>query len=155
MHRGSVTSSVVTDRFGINIRGTGTRGNLVQGNFIGTDANGTGANGNVISSIIIDSGAQENLIGGLNDTPGEKCSGQCNLISENGFDGVQIIRASTMSNTVRGNHIGMNVSGTAAIGNVNMGIQLGAGAAYNLIGGDSPSQRNLVSGNQHLGITIA
>jgi parallel beta-helix repeat protein len=101
------------------------------------------------SGISIDSGASHNLIGGSNALPGGSCTGDCNLISGNGVNGVRIEGSDTVSNTVSGNYIGTDVSGTAAIPNNCEGVRISAGAQYNVIGPD-----NLISGNSGVGIQI-
>jgi len=96
-------------------------------------------------------------IGGNNATPGGACTGDCNLISGNMGDGLRMgVWQSTgpMSNTISGNYIGVNISGTAAISNTNSGIYISDGANNNTIGGDSPSERNVISGNDADGMTI-
>jgi subtilisin-like proprotein convertase family protein len=62
-------------------------------------------------------------------------------------------------NQIDGNFIGTDVSGTRASGSRCSGIRLvdsqgGAGAGGNLIGGEAPENRNLVSGNEQCGILL-
>jgi len=49
-----------------------------------------------------------------------------------------------MHNTVVGNFISTDVSGTAPISNGNSGIGIGYGASYNRVGSDAPGERNLI-----------
>ena len=104
------------------------------------------------NGVQIDSGASHNTIGG--DTPGER-----NLISGNGGPGygdgagVWIQDNGTMHNTVSGNYIGTDVNGTSALSNTS-GVWIGEGASYNTIGGDTPGERNLISGNVFEGVGI-
>jgi photosystem II stability/assembly factor-like uncharacterized protein len=133
--------------FGIGVYGEGSVDNVISGNYIGTNLSGTAAMGNIYNGIGINGGAQNNLIGG--DTPGKR-----NLISGNGEDGVQINDSNTMSNIVSGNYIGTNASGTALIPNSHIGVNLGNGAQNNLIGGDTASERNLISGNLEVGVLL-
>jgi titin len=137
---------------GVRIYGSTTNSNTVSGNYIGTKVNGTTALGNGGDGIKITDGPQYNVIGGSNATPGGACSGECNLISGNNENGVRIYGSTTNSNTVSGNYIGTNVSGTAAIGNVKSGVVIGA--QYNLIGGDTPEERNIISGNGKHGVHV-
>ncbi len=125
---------------GVGIVGTGTTNNTVSGNTMGTNIHGTAALPNNGAGVTVGWGAQRNRIGG--GTPDER-----NVISGNGKEGVWIGGGGTMSNTISGNFIGTNVSGTAAIGNAWNGVWIGLGAQYNLIGGSTPGQRNLISGN--------
>ncbi len=133
---------------GIRIHGSNTLGNLVVGNTIGTNISGTAAISNTGEGIVIGDGAQYNVVGG--DTPGER-----NLISGNGSQpwhaGVRFENTGTLSNTVIGNYIGTNAGGTAIIGNAGEGVQIRDGAQYNVVGGDTPEERNLISGNGSAG----
>jgi hypothetical protein len=119
----------------------GTSGNLVQGNLIGTNKDGTAALGNGWGVLIRD-GAADNTIGGT--TPEAR-----NLISGNA-EGV-VLNAAASHNTVAGNYIGTDLSGTAAVGNSIVGINILNGASNNTIGGTTPGAGNLISGNQGLG----
>lgn len=58
------------------------------------------------------------------------------------------------NNTVQGNHIGVNWNATADMGNLYNGIFIGGGATSNLIGGDEPAERNVISGNLYSGVEI-
>ena len=85
------------------------------------------------------------MIGGNNASPSGACSGACNLVSGNDDSGVRIEGEGTMSNTVSGNYIGTNVTGTVCIyNNQNEAVRLRDGASYSLIGGDTPAERNLL-----------
>ena len=80
-------------------------------------------------------GVSHNLIGG--DMPGER-----NLISGNGEGGVQIESYGAMSNVVSGNYIGTDVNGSTSLSNADDGVKVEGEARYNLIGGDTPGERN-------------
>jgi hypothetical protein len=142
-----ITGNLISgnDGGGVGISGLGTMNNTVSGNYIGTDVDGLAAMGNSPGVTIL-SGAQSNLIGGDNATPGGACTGECNLISGNSTTGIWIDGSSTNSNTVSGNYVGTDVSGTAPLGNQWIGITIREGQ-YNLIGGDTPAERNLISAN--------
>ena len=114
--------------------------NTVSGNYIGTNALGTGDLGNAGSGVYIDTGSQFNVIGG--DMAGER-----NVIAGNNTDGVYIHGNDTTDNTVFGNYIGTNATGLADLGNSNHGVNLDGGAQFNTIGGDTPGERNIISGN--------
>ncbi len=58
-----------------------------------------------------------------------------NVISGNGYDGVQIISAGTDDNVVAGNKIGTDVTGTIAVANGSQGVEVDGGSADNTIGG--------------------
>jgi hypothetical protein len=143
--------------YGVSIDGSGATGNLVQGNFIGTDATGTQNLGNAFNGVLLINGASGNLIGGTS-------VGARNLISGNGFSGVAIagyddnqglVHVATVNNTVEGNLIGTDVTGTHAVGNAEGGVFIDD-ADNNLIGGTTPGSRNVISGNDSFaGVYIA
>ena len=130
---------------GVHIAGEDTTDNVVSGNYIGVDATGTTALPNYDDGVrIID--APDNLIGG--DTPGER-----NVISGNDKYGIHILNEGTVGNTVSGNYIGVDESGTEALGNGNHGVRI-SNAHNNLIGGDTEGERNVISGNGNDGVKI-
>ena len=139
-----------TDGYGIVIHrdvGTAT-GNIIQGNYIGTDITGTAAFGNVADGVRID-GAAGNTIGG--DTPEKR-----NIIANSGGDGIDLrVAVGTMSagNTVQGNYIGTDITGTLARANGENGIYIN-NTPGNTIGGSSAA-RNIISGNGGAGVKIA
>jgi hypothetical protein len=61
--------------------------------------------------------------------------------------------AGAANNIVRGNYIGTNAAGTAALANDATGIQV-QGAPNNTIGGTNAADRNLISGNGSAGVFI-
>ena len=89
-----------------------SQGNTVQGNFIGTDASGDHAlvppGGGQPAVEILGDG---NLVGGtLGVTPGGPCSGACNVVAGGG------VQLHGSGNTVQGNLIGTDVTGTKSLG---------------------------------------
>ena len=122
------------------INGINGTENTIFANFIGTDVNGYTARGN-LNGVVLRDGASNNIIG------------MHNLISGNNDSGVQIVGFGTTGNHVLGNYIGTNSLGTAALGNLD-GIWLGEGAANNNIGGFTPEDRNIISGNDTFGVSI-
>ena len=117
-------------------------GNRVEGNFIGTTPDGMARLSNDVGIYLLgDSG--DNVIGGSE-------AGTGNLISGNGG---AISMAGGYRNRISGNRIGTNAPGTAAISN-SVGIGVGHGARDTLIGGTTPSERNVISGNGGSGIFI-
>ena len=93
-----------------------------------------------VNGIEISGGAKYNVIGG--DSADER-----NVISGNDKDGVWLAGADTMQNTVSGNYIGTDSTGMSALPNNSSGINITDGAAYNVVGGETPGERNLISGN--------
>ncbi len=69
----------------------------------------------------------------------------------NQFDGSGIEINNSDNNTIVGNFIGTDVTGTADLGNAGAGVYL-LGALNNTIGGTTAADRNLISGNQASGI---
>jgi len=75
-----------------------------------------------------------------------------NIISGNNTHGVYITGTGTNDNIVSGNIVGLNASGTAALGNSSFGINVDGGALRTVIGtngdgsGDA-AERNIISGN--------
>ena len=134
---------------GIHIFYRGTDSNIVSGNYIGTDATGTADLGNNGTGIVIGEGARLNIIGGT--TADER-----NVVSGNNIFGISIGRGTgTDNNSVIGNYIGTDATGTAALGNSDDGILIVDGAQFNTIGGTTPEERNIMSGNGRAGILIA
>jgi hypothetical protein len=94
---------------------------LVEGNYIGTDARGENALGNAIG---ISPNYPDTIIG--------------NLISGNTQFGINVPRGGK----IQGNLIGTDARGMNALGN-GVGISVGTG----VIGGTTPAERNIISGN--------
>jgi len=130
----------------IQIGDAGTQGNVVQGNYIGVSADGmTGIQNDGDGIFILNSSL--NVIGGNSAAAG-------NVIAAAGRNGITIFGATATGNSVWANLIGTNATGTAAIPNSVDGVRIDS-AANNVIGGATPAQSNLISGNAGNGITIA
>ena len=129
----------------IEVYGTGTDDNIIAGNFIGTDVTGTQSLGIASDGVYLADGASSNWIG-VNPLGGEAIQDEGNVISGNGYDGVQI-HGSASFNVVAGNKIGTDVTGTVALGNGSNGVEVGAGCVSNTIGGATAAAGNLISGN--------
>lgn len=112
--------------------------NLVLGNLVGTDATGTTA---IPNEIGVGLGGRNNRLGG--PTPDEQ-----NIISGNWDKGVNLLGEEVTGNVVAGNYIGPDVTGTRALGNGRGGVIIECGASGNTVGGDSPGERNVISGNR-------
>ena len=126
-------------------------GNLIQGNYIGTDATGTHALGNATGV---------HIVGASNNTVGGSVAGAGNLISGNGFNGAFnpltgiAIDESATGNIIQGNRIGTDASGMNAVPN-HLGGVIIEGGSSNQIGGPTPEARNLISGNDSIGVLVA
>lgn len=124
---------------------------LIIGNYLGVNAAGSGAK-KAMEGIHLRKGSHDNIIGGTNGvTPGGACAGDCNLISGNYQHGIVIDHSN--NNTVIGNFIGTDVNGNNAIPNADTGILI-ANSANNRIGGPTPEERNVISGNANINIEI-
>jgi hypothetical protein len=134
------------DWSGAEIHGSGAMSNTVSGNYIGTAASGMAALGNTYYGVRVYGGAQNNTMGG--DTTGER-----NVISGNGENGVHLAGEGTTGNTVSSNYIGAKVYGIAAIGNSENGVYITL-AQNNTIGGDEAGERNIISANGASGVRI-
>jgi Bacterial Ig domain len=123
--------------------GTGqTGGTVVQGNRIGTDVTGTKAIGNSGAGILIqNSGA--NVVGGTN--PGAR-----NIISANG-GGINFFGQSSTGNLIQDNYIGVDITGTVALGNGGDGIFM-SDSGNNTFGGTAMHAGNVISANGGNGI---
>jgi titin len=136
---------------GVKIEDVGTQFNTVAGNYIGTDVTGTKALGNLGWGIWMLHGATRNTIG--TDGTGSVPASKRNIISANGYYGFYIQDAGTNNNTIAGNYIGTDVTGTAPLGNELDGVLL-LGASDNLIGGTTPDAANQIAFNGNDGVLV-
>lgn len=121
-----------THSYGVLVGGTG--GNFIGGNYIGTDVTGGVKIGDYYDGLHISSGADENKV-------------VANVISGNNRvnysnPGVNI---ASNNNIVEGNFIGTTADGSAALGNLSMGLVISG--KNNVVGGDDIAARNVISGN--------
>ena len=121
---------------GVSITAAG--GNIIESNYIGTDVTGLIDLGNGGAGIVVDGNG--NII-------------RNNLISGNDGHGIQLA-AGASNNTIRGNLIGTDATGTGALGNLGDGIRLGAGASGSIIGGTAAGQGNTIAFNTGGGIVL-
>jgi hypothetical protein len=127
-------------RHGIFLTGSSS---VIQGNRIGTNAAGTAAIGNSGDGIRF-----ANVIFAL--VGGSSASAR-NLISGNLGNGIGLVSFSS-SNSVKGNYIGTDASGSVALPNGLDGIFIDS--AGNDLGGLAAGEGNLISGNGGHGIQI-
>ena len=133
---------------GIQVQGNLATDNKIQSNYIGLKQNGREALGNTEFGVLLND-AIRTLIGGKNDAANGVSFR--NIISAN-KTGIQI-EGSGHHNTISGNRIGTDESGTQDLGNQFDGIRIN-NSANNIIGGDSDGTRNLISGNGDEGVQI-
>ncbi|MBI4747502.1 MAG: DUF11 domain-containing protein [Acidobacteria bacterium] len=138
------------DTSGMLLTSTASTGSTIQGNFIGTDITGTLDVGNTQDGINVDNtpGAQ---IGGMTTTPG---TAPGNVISGNNSDGIEITGDTADTSAIRGNIIGLNATGAAAVGNGVNGVLITNSADTATVGGTTANERNVISGNGQDGVRI-
>ncbi|MEM1115134.1 MAG: hypothetical protein AAF845_12450 [Bacteroidota bacterium] len=145
---------------GAAVRITGPGENRLEANHIGLDASGTAARPNGIG-VFIDA-SPDNQIGGA--APGAEIDGANalrNVISGNavreGDDdsgiGVLVRGAAATGNVIAGNYIGTTATGTAALGNGQHGVSID-NAPENVLGGDTASLGNVISGSAEFNVLI-
>jgi parallel beta-helix repeat protein len=123
---------------GVYTDGTATR---IEGNYIGTNAAGSAALANTEDGVVVTAAS----------TIGGTAPGAGNLIAGNNRFGVALIN-STQGSVVQGNLIGLDATGSYAVGN-NWGIVVG-NSDFNQIGGTTAAARNVISGNASFGIEL-
>jgi hypothetical protein len=133
---------------GVLFDGSNTVGNAVSGCYLGIDPTGNVPVPNGICPVQISGGALSNLVGGV--TVAAR-----NVIGGGVFQGIAIRDPGTHGNVVEGNYIGLNAAATAQLSNTWAGIQIFNGAQANLVGGYTPSARNVISGNGLQGVAIS
>ncbi len=129
-------------RFGVSIDGGDTA--TIAGNYVGTDATGMLAIPNGETAIDISEG-NGHVVGGTVAAAG-------NLISGNIGTGVGIGTPTTMAR-VRGNRIGVNAAGNAALPNTTYGVYVRGTDV--VIGGNTAGSINVISGNGRDGIGMS
>jgi hypothetical protein len=122
--------------------------NTIQDDKIGTNVSGAGPLGNLQDGIFIDikTGPGGNTIGGT-------AAGTGNLISANGFNGIEITGPASANNQIEGNRIGTDATGQTAWPNQHNGILVSNTSGWT-IGAHVPAAGNLISGNKHDGVEI-
>jgi titin len=131
-------------RYGIDLGGTATTGNLVEGNLVGLTAAGSSALGNAVGV----------FIEGPNNTVGGLTAAARNVISGNRGNGLQIDLAAATGNLVEGNFIGTDTTGAVGLGNLSIGVFI-HNASSNTVGGSVAGAGNVISGNVSSGVQIA
>lgn len=109
----------------------------MQGNLIGTNIAGTAAIPNSRGGVILITAANNNTIGGTT-------AGARNVISGNGSGGI-LLSNNSIGNVIQGNYIGVDVTGTAPLGNQVAGISLNEQSNNTTIGGLAPGAGNVIA----------
>jgi hypothetical protein len=128
--------------------------NAIQGNYVGTDPSGT---------IAVSNPNDTNFGVGFsfncsNNTIGGTVAGSANVFA--GFNtGLELEPGNTIpafpdqGNLIQGNFIGTDVTGTKALSN-RVGILMSGDLPSNAVGGTTPAARNIISGNQLIGLSF-
>lgn len=111
--------------------------NVIRGSVIESNTNG----------VFVRSGSSGNTIGGTTPSAANYVRGHATAV------GILLQDVGVDNNTIIGNIIGLNASGTAPQAN-NTGIRIRRGA-NNVVGGTSANQRNIISGNVIAGIWLS
>ena len=137
------------NRLGVGIFAENTGRHVISGNYIGITADGGTTAGNRTGIYLINS--SDNVIGGQTES-------DRNVISGNRRDGIVIdggysYSLSSEGNSIIGNYIGTDPTGTLNKGNGGDGIGI-TYANNNTVGGPKDNLRNIISGNSGMGIAI-
>ena len=114
-------------------------GTQILGNLIGTNAAGTAAIANELAIAFVQSGGKDTVIGGTTATARNVISGNTSGI----YDESSIISGASSNNTISGNYIGVDVTGVAALGNVQYGIFTSSRGG--VIGGSASGAGNVIA----------
>lgn len=123
---------------------TGANGTVIRANRIGTNAAGTAAVPNAGNGIY--------GTGGTGVFVGGTIAGQGNLISGNAGLGIDLDNSSA-SWTIQGNSIGLDASGSAALGNAGGGVRMQTDS--HVVGSTFAVGRNVISANGSAGIAVS
>src|SRR5262245_27641698 len=135
---------IAVTRFGVGIRLRTGDASRIEGCWIGLDTAGLRADNG--TGIAIRAGSTGNVVGGTT-------AAARNVISGNGV-GVVLADGGTTGNLIEGDYIGTTIAGTASVSNA-VGVLLEGGAQANTIGGTTGAARNVISGNQSVGVSVA
>lgn len=141
----STNNSITNNVFGggsiphLRIRGALANGNTVRNNKVGTDQSGTAAIGGSANGIELKS---------PNNTVGGQSAGDRNIVSGNGSHGLAVLGVDAYDNRIEGNFIGVDVSGTMALGNGLDGLRIETGD-------DNLVLDNVISSNDDHGVRLA
>ncbi len=127
------------DSFGISI---GVNNTEIACNVIGLNEQGAKAGQNSAGIVAFGNG---NIIGRIGSLAG-------NVISGNSGSGIEI--GSSADTIIRGNFIGTSLDGSQARGNEFGGVEVGFEATNTIVGGTTAADRNVISGNDGVGITL-
>ncbi|MBK9055246.1 MAG: hypothetical protein IPL78_31420 [Chloroflexi bacterium] len=135
----------------IQLLGSRSHHNSIEGNFIGTNPANTHtqvAPGIEGDGLRLEIGANYNLIGGT--APSAR-----NIVSGNDQDGIGLQGQGVHHNVIINNYVGLKQTGDIRLRNGADGVDVAEGVTDNRIGGLNPGERNVVSGNNRDGVEIS
>ncbi|MBU1670355.1 MAG: IPT/TIG domain-containing protein [Actinobacteria bacterium] len=127
---------------GVLLNTANSTGNTVSGNRIGTDWDGLTPIPNTYGVLLSYAGG--NTIGG-------ESAPERNLISGNGYG---VLIGGGDGNTISGNYIGVQGDGTGVFPDQQYGVLVSGDSNDNLIGGNDPTEANVIAGQTLCGIQI-
>lgn len=133
---GVTQRNVISGNGGNGIR-SDTNKTVIQGNYIGVGRDGTTKVANGSDGIDL-----ENSVG---DQIGGIAAGVGNVIAGNTFDGIFIFVGGSTGDTIQGNFIGTDATGTVAVPNGDAGVFIQSAA--NVVIGGPNTAGNVISGN--------
>lgn len=141
---GNGTFNVISGNTNAGILLDNSSSSLIRSNIIGLNETGNSQIPN-LNGIVVVNGSTANDIGG-NGNPVHR-----NTISGNSTSGIYI---SSPFNNVTFNFIGLTQDGSTFVTGQDYGVILDPGATGCTIGGDRPTQGNIISGNEVSGILV-
>ena len=142
---------------GIRISGSSATNTSIRGNRIGTNAAGLAAVPNE-DGVFIGNGSLTRPV--LDTLIGDGTAAGRNIVSGNSGEGIAIWGASGRT-VVRGNHVGVGADGITPLGNDRAGVAQKFGGIVirnfsndNVIGGNSPSDGNVIAANGGDGVIV-
>lgn len=140
--------NVLSGNNGFGLSMVSCNNDTISGNYVGMNAAGNAAIGNGVGGIIIVGAGSGHVLGG-------SILGSGNLISANGSglsgNGLNVDNNSSV--TIRGNTIGLDVTGTLPFGNAENGIAINT-APNAIIGGAGVNDGNVIADHNFHGIVL-
>lgn len=153
---GSTGGCLVVGGTGTMVGGTGARdGNTMDGCARGMSieyASNVTIYNNTVGATTANSGSGISMIGSSNVTIGGAETNQRNYLVRNGSNGIAFGGSNASNITIKGNYIG-TLTGSDDKGN-GTGILVDNGSSNVTIGGTTEAERNIISGNDSIGISV-
>ncbi len=122
------------NEYGIHVGDPNTSGNKIIGNLIGTTADGMTGLGNTAHGVWMN--ASNNIIGGTTEE-------ERNVISDNGYVGVEIGSENVTGNVIKGNYLGTDKTGNGSLLNGAGDLSLN-NSSFSIVGGLEDGARNVI-----------